>query len=189
MDGPGVFPCVGGVFVAQADINPHMKTERDIGERSERHVTGPVQQLCNVRATRAQGIGERNISCELTGAVNSHERLAKVPREFRRGFRRQAKQPRETYLMEKLLTINELASVLGVTAKGIRRRLERGSPSVPVPLLVPGSTRLRWRQSDVEAWLAALPVRATGRKPPRSRTSRELPLTGEATIWEKYKGL
>ena len=89
--------------------------------------------------------------------------------------------------MEKLLTIDELATVLGVTVKGIRRRLERRSPSVPVPLFVPGSTRLRWRQSDVETWLAALPVRATGHKPPRNRTSQTPPLTGEAAIWEKYK--
>ncbi len=88
--------------------------------------------------------------------------------------------------MERLLTINEIASVLGVTAKGIRRRLERGSPSVPAPLLIPGSTRLHWRQSDVEVWLAALPVRTVKRAPPRSRKGKHPALTGEHAIWEKY---
>ena len=91
--------------------------------------------------------------------------------------------------MDTLLNVAELAQVLGITPKAVYCRLHEGRQSVPTSLHIPGSTRLRWRQSDVEAWLAALPVRATGRKPPRSRTSRELPLTGEATIWEKYKGL
>ena len=45
------------------------------------------------------------------------------------------------------------------------------------------------RQFDVEAWLAALPTRAAGHKPPRNRTSQTPPLTGEAAVWEKYKGL
>ena len=89
--------------------------------------------------------------------------------------------------MEELLTIDELAAVLGVTVKGIRRRLERRSPSAPVPLLVPGSTRLRWRQSDAEAWLAALPTRAVAKPQPRRYKDKAPVLIGEAAIWEKYK--
>ena len=48
---------------------------------------------------------------------------------------------------------------------------------------------LRERQSDVEAWLAALPVRATAKRQPRRYKEKVLVLTGEAAIWEKYKGL
>ena len=91
--------------------------------------------------------------------------------------------------MDKLLNVAELAQVLCITPKAVYGRLKRCGQSLPAPLLIPGSTRLRWRQSDVEAWLAALPVRATGHKPPRNRTSQTPPLTGEAAIWEKYKGL
>ena len=74
--------------------------------------------------------------------------------------------------MDKLLTVAELAAVLGTTPRGVYLRLARNSSSIPLPVIVPGSSSLRWRQSDVEAWLAALPVRATGHKPPRNRASR-----------------
>ena len=91
--------------------------------------------------------------------------------------------------MDKLLTVAELAAVLGTTPRGVYLRLARNSSSVPAPVTVPGSSSLCWRQSDVEAWLAALPTRAAGRRPPRNRTSQTPPLTGEAAVWEKYKGL
>ena len=84
----------------------------------------------------------------------------------------------------------------------------------PMPVLVrlPGSLSLRWRQSDVEAWLAVLPTRfqttrevdarnisrapeplrgherTAGRAPPRPRRGKAPTLAGEAAIWEKYKG-
>ena len=89
--------------------------------------------------------------------------------------------------MDTLLNVAELAQVLGITPKAVYCRLHEGRQSVPTPLLIPGSSHLRWRQSDVEAWLAALPARAAGRKPPRSRASQSLPLTGEAAAWEKYR--
>ena len=57
------------------------------------------------------------------------------------------------------------------------------------PLLVPGSTRLRWRQSDVEVWLAALPTRAVAKPQPRRYKDKARALTGDAAIWEKHKGL
>ena len=61
--------------------------------------------------------------------------------------------------MDKLLNVAELAQVLGITPKAVYCRLHEGRQSVPAPLFIPGSTRLRWRQSDVEAWLAVLPTR------------------------------
>ncbi|MHB8345981.1 MAG: helix-turn-helix transcriptional regulator [Acidiferrobacterales bacterium] len=57
------------------------------------------------------------------------------------------------------------AEVLGLTPRAVRARLERCSTSIPPPVRLPGSSSLRWRQSDVEAWLAALPTRAVGPMP------------------------
>ena len=91
--------------------------------------------------------------------------------------------------MDRLLTAAELAVLLGTTINGVYMRLKRHSQSIPSPVRLPGSSGLRWRQSDVEAWLAALPTRAAGRRSPRNRTSQAPSLTGEAAIWEKYKGI
>ena len=88
--------------------------------------------------------------------------------------------------MDKLLSVAELAQVLGITPKAVYCRLHEGRQSVPAPLFIPGSSSLRWRQSDVEVWLAALPVRTAGCKPPRVRASKAPVLSGEAAIWEKY---
>ena len=48
---------------------------------------------------------------------------------------------------------------------------------------------LRERQSDVEAWLAALPARVVAKPQPRRYKGKAPVLTGEAAVWEKYKGL
>ncbi len=88
--------------------------------------------------------------------------------------------------MDRLLKVAELATLLRTTPNGVYIRLKRCSQSVPAPLLIPGSTCLRWRQSDVEAWLAALPTRATGRKPPRRRACKTPALTGVLAGWEPY---
>ena len=93
------------------------------------------------------------------------------------------------FSMDKLLNVAELAQVLGITPKAVYCRLHEGRQSVPAPLFIPGSTRLRWRQSDVEAWLAVLPVRTTGRTPPRHRRGKAPTLVGEGAVWEKYRGL
>jgi len=91
--------------------------------------------------------------------------------------------------MGRLLTARDLATVLGTTPNGVYMRLTRHSQSVPAPLRLPGCSSLRWRQSDVEAWLAALPVRAAAKPRLRQYKDKTPPLTGEAAIWEKYKGL
>ena len=91
--------------------------------------------------------------------------------------------------MDKLLNVAELAQVLGITPKAVYCRLHAGRQSVPTPLLIPGSSHLRWRQSDVEAWLAVLPTRTAGRTPPRHRRGKAPTLVGEAAVWEKYRGL
>jgi hypothetical protein len=47
---------------------------------------------------------------------------------------------------------------------------------------------LYWRQAVVEAWLAALPTRVARKPQPRRYKEKAPVLTGEAAIWEKYKG-
>ena len=68
-------------------------------------------------------------------------------------------------------------------------RLKRHSQSIPPPVRLPGSYSLRWRQSDVEVWLAALPVRTVKCAPPRSRRGKHPALTGEHALWEKCRGM
>jgi predicted DNA-binding transcriptional regulator AlpA len=58
--------------------------------------------------------------------------------------------------MEKLLTLNELATVLGRGAQTIRQDLRRNPHAVPPRLSLPGTRLLRWREADVTAWLRDL---------------------------------
>ena len=88
--------------------------------------------------------------------------------------------------METLLTVAELARVLGVTPKAVYCRLYERRQSIPSPVSLPGCSSLRWRQSDVEAWLAALSTRTTRRQPPRARASKPVKLTGILADWEPY---
>ena len=71
------------------------------------------------------------------------------------------------FSMDTWLNVAELAQVLGITSKAVYCRLYEGRQSVPTSLHIPGSSHLRWRQSDAEAWLAALPARVTGKPQPR----------------------
>lgn len=91
--------------------------------------------------------------------------------------------------MDRLLTTADLAALLGTTPNGVYMRLKRHSPSIPAPLRMPDCSSLCWRQSDVEAWLAALPTRVVAKPRPRRYKDKAPALTGEAAIWEKYKGL
>ena len=90
--------------------------------------------------------------------------------------------------MDNLLTTKDLATILGTTPAAIRRRLERNSQSLPPAVRITGSRLLYWRQAVVEAWLAALPTRVARKPQPRRYKEKAPVLTGEAAIWEKYKG-
>ena len=59
----------------------------------------------------------------------------------------------------------------------------------PLAAHMPEARQLSRRQSDVEAWLAALPTRTAGRTPPRPRRGKAPILVGEVAVWEKYRGL
>jgi len=52
-----------------------------------------------------------------------------------------------------LLTLDELAVILGRSPETIRRDLRRNPDAVPPRLQLPGTRLLRWRAADVEAWL------------------------------------
>lgn len=66
--------------------------------------------------------------------------------------------------MQKLLDIYELATMLGRSPETIKKDLWRNPMAVPPRLYIPGTRMLRWRENDVEAWLAAsvLPVGQNG---------------------------
>lgn len=53
----------------------------------------------------------------------------------------------------RLLTITDVAQVLGTTPKQIRNMVGRGQ--LPAPLKIPG-LGLRWHQGAVDTWLANL---------------------------------
>lgn len=55
-----------------------------------------------------------------------------------------------------LLTLDELATILGRSPETIRRDLRRNPDAVPPRIQLPGTRLLRWRAADVEAWLDRL---------------------------------
>ena len=55
----------------------------------------------------------------------------------------------------RLLDLQELASLLGRSVETIRKDLRRRPEAVPPRLLLPGTRLLRWRLVDVTDWLAA----------------------------------
>ncbi|WP_018990882.1 helix-turn-helix transcriptional regulator [Aromatoleum toluclasticum] len=57
--------------------------------------------------------------------------------------------------MQNLLDIHELATVLGRSPETLKKDLRRNPLAVPPRLHIPGTRMLRWRETDVEAWLAA----------------------------------
>ncbi|AQV96471.1 hypothetical protein BJN34_21625 [Cupriavidus necator] len=56
--------------------------------------------------------------------------------------------------MSKLLDIYELAELLGRSPETIKKDLKRNPMAVPPRLHIPGTRLLRWRQVDVDTWLA-----------------------------------
>jgi predicted DNA-binding transcriptional regulator AlpA len=50
-----------------------------------------------------------------------------------------------------LLGIKDVADLLGVTSKSIRRYVDSGS--MPPPIRLAGRTLQKWRYQDIEAWI------------------------------------
>lgn len=55
----------------------------------------------------------------------------------------------------KLLDLHELSTLLGRSPETIKKDMKRNRLAVPPRLHIPGTRLLRWRQVDVEAWLAS----------------------------------
>ncbi|QKL60725.1 helix-turn-helix domain-containing protein [Ralstonia solanacearum] len=60
--------------------------------------------------------------------------------------------------MSHLLDINDLAELLGRSPETIKKDIKRNPLAVPPRLHIPGTRLLRWRQQDVDAWLAQFVV-------------------------------
>lgn len=61
-------------------------------------------------------------------------------------------------MTEQLIDINDLASILKVPAKTIRNKLSNGSwPILPIKI----GKALRWRPSDIEAYLSEQQTRSS----------------------------
>jgi predicted DNA-binding transcriptional regulator AlpA len=54
----------------------------------------------------------------------------------------------------KLLDLDDLAALLGRSPDTIKKDIRRNPMAVPPRLHIPGTRLLRWRECDVEAWLA-----------------------------------
>ncbi|WP_442596669.1 hypothetical protein ACSBPU_06860 [Parapusillimonas sp. JC17] len=65
--------------------------------------------------------------------------------------------------MKPLLDLNDLAALLRRSPHTIKRNLRTNPDAVPPRLQLPGTKLLRWRQEDVQAWLAAN-VQSGGRR-------------------------
>ncbi|WP_296235753.1 helix-turn-helix transcriptional regulator [uncultured Pseudomonas sp.] len=79
--------------------------------------------------------------------------------------------------LEKLLTINDLAEILGRTAGTIKNQHSKTPFKLPPVCRIPGAGRLLWRKEDVESWLQQhvaqhdIPIPTEKRKPGRPRKS------------------
>lgn len=55
----------------------------------------------------------------------------------------------------KLLTLKQLARILGRSPETVRKDIIRNPGAVPPRVCIPGTRQLRWRIQDVERWLSA----------------------------------
>lgn len=54
-----------------------------------------------------------------------------------------------------LVDLNELSTMLGRSPETIKKELKRNRLAVPPRLHIPGTRLLRWRQIDIDRWLAS----------------------------------
>lgn len=57
---------------------------------------------------------------------------------------------------DRLLTRQEVEAMVGVKRSAIYRWMAQGTFPMPLKL---GTSSVRWRQSEIEAWIGALPVK------------------------------
>jgi predicted DNA-binding transcriptional regulator AlpA len=61
-----------------------------------------------------------------------------------------------------LLDLDDLATLLGRSPETIKKDLRRNRLAVPPRVYILGTRLLRWRMTDVEAWLASNVEQRTG---------------------------
>ena len=71
---------------------------------------------------------------------------------------------------DRLLRLSEVRARTALERSTIYRKMREGS--FPEPLKIEARA-VRWRESEIEAWLAARP-RATGDRPPRGRSYEQV---------------
>ena len=83
--------------------------------------------------------------------------------------------------LEKLLTVDDLAKILGRSAGTIKNQHSQHPYKLPPVCRIPGAGRLLWRREDVDRWLQQHVVRLNDpvlspekRKPGRPRKSETL---------------
>ncbi len=54
-----------------------------------------------------------------------------------------------------LVDLTELSAMLGRSPETIKKDLKRNRLAVPPRLHIPGTRLLRWRQIDIDSWLAS----------------------------------
>lgn len=57
-------------------------------------------------------------------------------------------------ITQRILTLNDLALMLGRATDTIKKDMRRNPDAVPPRLVLPHTKLLRWRACDVDAWLA-----------------------------------
>lgn len=57
-------------------------------------------------------------------------------------------------MLDRLLRRREVEEITGLSRSAIYRKISEGTFPRPVKI---GSTAVRWRESDIEAWMASLP--------------------------------
>jgi len=62
----------------------------------------------------------------------------------------------------KLVDLNELSALLGRSPGTIKKDMKRNRLAVPPRLHIPGTRLLRWRQVDIDSWLAGHVEARTG---------------------------
>lgn len=91
--------------------------------------------------------------------------------------------------LEKLLTVDDLAEILGRAPGTIKNQHSKTPSRLPPVCRIPGTKRLLWRREDVERWLQQHVVQLdviasaaliTKRKPGRPRKSEQIARRGGA---------
>lgn len=133
------------------------EVRRDPAVMGEPHMTESVARQKNKKAAYTCLFGSRtrkklkrlNISIYTSRYVASRRVPARV------GFP-SPRVPENKFLEHamKILDLHELAALLGRSPETIKKDIQRNPCAVPPRLHIPGTRLLRWREIDVDAWLA-----------------------------------